>query len=135
MIYDYFDFWHCPSRLNQVFLFVLGGKMFAQQRYLKDHLSRHGKDQVNRPRNFMCKVGALYDFFANLYSIINCVLNLCYSNLWMLWFMSCRCAPLPVFLRPIWTNILIENTVQRILTKTLFSMKIVNDVQHYTKAT
>ena len=30
------------------------GKMFAQQRYLKDHLARHGKDQVNRPRNFMC---------------------------------------------------------------------------------
>ena len=30
------------------------GKMFAQQRYLKDHLSRHGKDQVNRPRDFMC---------------------------------------------------------------------------------
>jgi hypothetical protein len=30
------------------------GKMFAQQRYLKDHLARHGKDLVNRPRTFMC---------------------------------------------------------------------------------
>ena len=30
------------------------GKMFAQQRYLNDHVRRHGKDQVNRPRNFMC---------------------------------------------------------------------------------
>ena len=30
------------------------GKMFAQQKYLKDHVARHGKDLVNRPRNYLC---------------------------------------------------------------------------------
>ena len=30
------------------------GKMFAQQKYLKDHLARHGKDLTSRPRNYLC---------------------------------------------------------------------------------
>ena len=30
------------------------GKMFAQSRYLKKHLARHGKKKLNIPRNFSC---------------------------------------------------------------------------------
>ena len=48
----------CPSNNSGISagLFChICGKMFAQSKYLKDHLNRHGRDQVNKARNFCCK--------------------------------------------------------------------------------